>query len=76
MIQHPEYYKPTHNNMIGEDELFGPQHIAHCIDSIRQSLMCMSDISVIVWQWDIHDQVSKPVGNIAHTCRNFDAIRE
>jgi hypothetical protein len=62
--------------MINEDELFGTQHVAHCIDSIRQSLMCMSDISVIMWQWDIHDKISKPVGNVAHICRNFDAIRD
>jgi hypothetical protein len=73
----PDYYHSDHwSEKVKEDELLGPMHLHHCIDSIRQSLMCMSDISVIVWQWDTRDLKAKPVGNIAHTCRNFDAIRE
>ncbi|OQV05015.1 hypothetical protein CLAIMM_09819 [Cladophialophora immunda] len=73
---HPEYYVPHDwSDAIQEDNLLGELHLDHCVDSIRQSLMCMSDVSVIPWQWDTSDSTSKPVGNIVHTCRNFDAIR-
>jgi hypothetical protein len=52
------------------------EHIGHCIDSIRQSLMCSSDISVIVWQWRNETQLVHPHGGIVHTCRNFEKISE
>jgi len=49
-------------------------HVSHCVDAIRQSLMCNADISVNVWQWD--NEISAVVGhsNQAHTCRNFDKL--
>lgn len=55
---------------------YGDWHIRHCVDSIRQSLMCSSDISVIVWQWNSTAKQHFPKGNIAHTCRNFGMIQE
>ena len=54
---------------------FGFPHVGHCIDSIRESIMCMSDISVNVWQWDLVHNLSHSLGNSLHTCRNFDDIR-
>ncbi|TFK38461.1 hypothetical protein BDQ12DRAFT_112969 [Crucibulum laeve] len=52
------------------------EHISHCIDSIRQSLMCAGDVSTIVWQWA--EPLKKAIvrGDVAHTCRNFEKIRE
>ena len=49
--------------------------------------MCHSDISVDVWQWfDVTDETPDPFDelasanfaftNVAHTCRNFDRIRD
>ncbi|KAF5313158.1 hypothetical protein D9619_003703 [Psilocybe cf. subviscida] len=52
------------------------EHVGHCIDAIRQGLMCAADTSVIVWQWDEKQQRTTFRGNVAHTCRNFDAIRD
>ncbi|KAH8813656.1 hypothetical protein DL96DRAFT_1757522, partial [Flagelloscypha sp. PMI_526] len=50
-------------------------HVWHCVDAIRQSLMCNADISVNVWQWD--DRHNKVMGRStqAHQCHNFDKIR-
>ena len=42
----PDYYTPDILEGDTEDRLIGPRHITHCIDAIRQSLMCASDISV------------------------------
>ncbi|KAI9640724.1 hypothetical protein NHQ30_011033 [Ciborinia camelliae] len=50
---------------------------AHCLDIIRQQLMCQVDTGVLgqVW-WD----KSKPQAfvdfNTEHKCKNFDAIRQ
>lgn len=51
-------------------------HIDHCIDSIRQSLMCSADVTPLTWAWDEEDQKLEPVATIMHTCRDFDAVRE
>ncbi|KAF9893744.1 hypothetical protein FE257_009914 [Aspergillus nanangensis] len=58
-----------------EDGRQGMEHLDHCVDSIRQSLMCSSDISVIIWQWHEPSQSVRPHANITHTCRDFEAIR-
>ncbi|KAL0576586.1 hypothetical protein V5O48_005379 [Marasmius crinis-equi] len=50
-------------------------HMDHCVDWLRQSLMCAGDTSVIVWQWDEMEQKNKFQGDIAHTCRNFEKLR-
>ncbi|KAJ7820744.1 hypothetical protein B0H14DRAFT_3472044 [Mycena olivaceomarginata] len=51
-------------------------HLDHCIDWIRQALMCAGDTSVVVWQWDPEQQVTTFQGDVAHTCRNFDKLRD
>jgi hypothetical protein len=51
-------------------------HIDHCIDSIRQSLMCSSDISAISWSWSEDENRAKKDVTTIHTCRDFEAIKE
>ena len=72
----PDHYKSTMPGADGEDELFGYTHIDHCVDSIRQSLMCSADISPLVWQWKEEFQETKIRADIVHTCRDFESIRQ
>lgn len=55
---------------------FNPIHIDHCIDSIRQTLMCSSDITPIPYVWFPQHQQNLPVTSVARTCRDFEALRE
>jgi len=56
--------------------LLGPNHIGHCIDSLRMSLMCNPDLSILPWQWsDKRDQLLIKA-RVPHTCRSFDSIKE
>ncbi|KAF5313157.1 hypothetical protein D9619_003702 [Psilocybe cf. subviscida] len=68
---YPEHYPDMALGQPKADE-----HIGHCIDSIRQSLMCHADTSTIVWQWDEKQQKTTFRGNVAHTCRDFEAIQD
>lgn len=68
----PDYYG-VHGD---EDTLLGPSHIAHCIDAIRQSLMCASDITPYTWQWDEKLQLHANQVKNPHVCRNFDDLRD
>ncbi len=73
---HPEYYKPQNPGPAGEDGLLGPHHIDHCVDAIRQSLMCSVDVSVLVWTWLPERQAHFERATVPHTCRNFEKIQE
>ncbi|KAF2169469.1 hypothetical protein M409DRAFT_20685 [Zasmidium cellare ATCC 36951] len=64
------------------------KHLNHCLNALRQAIMCHSDVSVLVWQWfdpveeyapDPFDELrpfNVPYTNVPHTCRNFDKISE
>lgn len=62
-----QLYPPDH-------ELMGIEHLEHCYDALRQSLMCSADITPLPWQWVEADQEAKEVARVAHTCRDFDAV--
>ncbi|UKZ82917.1 hypothetical protein TrVFT333_010717 [Trichoderma virens FT-333] len=56
-----------------------PWHIGHCLESLRQSIMCHADITPAVWHWDHsvpNPTKNKPWLTVLHTCRDFDQIRE
>jgi hypothetical protein len=49
---------------------------AHCIDSIRLSLQCSADVSLITWKW-LKDYANPwPDFRGKHECRNWDDILE
>ncbi|KAK8036426.1 Cyclochlorotine biosynthesis protein O [Apiospora marii] len=57
----PEYY-PEHRNASSTEDGF--MHIMHCVDALRQSIMCNVDLSIIPFQ----------VGD--HMCRNFEVVQD
>ncbi|KAJ6626875.1 hypothetical protein B0H10DRAFT_1780690 [Mycena sp. CBHHK59/15] len=69
---YPEYYPHTSEGM----SLLNFSHMRHCLSSLRQSIMCASDISTIVWQWSEKSQAAKERSDILHTCRDFTKVQE
>ncbi|KAJ6451914.1 hypothetical protein C8R45DRAFT_848091, partial [Mycena sanguinolenta] len=67
--------KSLHSDYYSE-HLMELAHLDHCVDWIRQSLMCAGDTSVVVWQWDPEQKITTFQGSVAHTCRNFEKLRE
>jgi hypothetical protein len=75
----PDYYKPTTPGTFNghvEDTLLGPRHITHCLNQIRQSIMCHGDITPYVWQWNETLGYNQNMISTPHTCKNFDKIRD
>lgn len=56
------------------DSKIGHQHLDHCIDYLRQVLMCHGDLTPITMGWDEQIDSWKPNFRIKHTCRKFDKI--
>lgn len=70
----PERYKPE-AYMGGKGmSLLSHIHLDHCIDQIRQSLMCNSDLSTNWLFWDEQTQVNTASGSTFHSCRDFDRV--
>ncbi|KAH8585369.1 hypothetical protein B0O99DRAFT_559710 [Bisporella sp. PMI_857] len=65
---YPDYYHSA------ETPMRNRQHVDHCIDEIRLSILCHGDISVITWGWK--DTEATPYANfkVEHECRNWDSI--
>ncbi|KAK5050442.1 hypothetical protein LTR84_003723 [Exophiala bonariae] len=59
-----------------EEPLMDMPHLDHCVDMIRQNLMCSSDITPLPWVWDRTQKKALAVGKVIRTCRNFDMIRQ
>ncbi|UNI22937.1 hypothetical protein JDV02_008781 [Purpureocillium takamizusanense] len=55
---------------------YGRDHLSHCLDALREAVMCASDISVITWKWNSKAQKSLGHGDIVHSCRSFEDIRD
>jgi len=53
---------------------FMRSHLDHCIEIIRQNLMCSADTGIISYDWVSGWEVPFPDFNTYHKCRNFDAI--
>lgn len=59
-----------------DTEIFWP-HIEHCLDTIRQSIMCHADMTPIPEAYTEFkpDGHLEPIFQIEHTCRDFEAIQ-
>ncbi|KAK4494436.1 hypothetical protein PRZ48_014734 [Zasmidium cellare] len=65
---------------IGHEDL-NAEHLNHCINSLRQSIMCHGDISPVVWHWndklkDGREPFNRGFLSVTHTCRDFEKLRQ
>lgn len=70
-----EYYVTDAGYEDQDHGLLSREHMGHCIDQIRQSLMCAVDVTPYTWRW-IEEGQTYLNQYSPHTCRNFDSIRQ
>lgn len=74
-----EYYSAQGLGPFSNDAVILKYHVTHCLDIIRQQLMCTVDVGVLgqVWYEPEGKQLQGFVDfNTVHKCRNFEAIRD
>ncbi|KAG1813508.1 uncharacterized protein BJ212DRAFT_1482419 [Suillus subaureus] len=49
-------------------------HLDHCIEMIRQNIMCRSDVTMLTYDWVEGVEDPFPNFNIPHRCRNFEKV--
>ncbi|KAI3393923.1 hypothetical protein diail_3485 [Diaporthe ilicicola] len=70
-----EYYKKQGTGAFVNDDMIIEKHISHCLDTIRQTLMCTADTGVLGQVWFDHESPTAfPDFNTKHKCKNFDDI--
>ncbi|KAI1003967.1 hypothetical protein K3495_g4243 [Podosphaera aphanis] len=72
-----EYYRGQGKGAFLNDEYIVRHHVSHCLDIIRQQLMCTPDTGLLgqVW-WDRNAPKAFVDFNTEHKCRNYEAIRK
>jgi len=72
---HKDYYAPLGGDTSApKEDLRG--HLDHCIDALRQFVMCQGDIGVFSFNYPFNDGDPWPDYSTPHTCRNFESIRQ
>lgn len=71
-----DYYRENGLGVWVNSETLVKLHIGHCIDDLRQQLMCTSDLGLVPQVW-VNTTTFKtfPYFNNPHKCRNFDLVR-
>ncbi|KAJ3496317.1 hypothetical protein NLG97_g2745 [Lecanicillium saksenae] len=65
-------YKAYWNARNGQFDEIPPEHLIHCWDYLRQSIMCAGDTAL---EWVTEDENLQDSGwGYQHTCKNFEAI--
>lgn len=49
-------------------------HTAHCLDTLRQIIMCRADIGLLTYEWRPKYRKPWPKFDVTHQCRNWDNI--
>ncbi|KAI1074815.1 hypothetical protein F5B20DRAFT_562497 [Whalleya microplaca] len=51
------------------------RHFEHCVDYIRQSIMCQFDTGLVTYDWVLEHQNPTPNSNAMHKCVNWDVVQ-
>ncbi|KAG2365835.1 hypothetical protein BDR07DRAFT_1397842 [Suillus spraguei] len=49
-------------------------HLDHCIEMIRQNIMCNADVTLLTWDWVEGHEIPYPNFNTRHQCRNYEKL--
>ncbi|KAH7153330.1 hypothetical protein EDB81DRAFT_648860 [Dactylonectria macrodidyma] len=71
-----EHYKEMGTHAFENHGIIFQRHVTHCLDTIRQVLMCNVDTAVLGQVWaNPDDPLAFPDFNTRHMCKNYDAVR-
>ncbi|EXJ72558.1 uncharacterized protein A1O5_03704 [Cladophialophora psammophila CBS 110553] len=71
-----EYYQSHSIGEFADGDRIVKLHIGHCLDTLRQALMCSSDTGLLPFVWVGNPPKQFPDFFREHKCRNFEPILE
>src|ERR1700753_4123246 len=73
--KYPELF-PGHGKMLRELPEITERHFEHCVDVIRNRLMCTADTQLVTFRWVEGISGPYPYFNTNHMCRNYEDLLE
>jgi hypothetical protein len=74
---HPAWYNGTHPREAWLDNPATQRiHLDHCVDILRQKLMCDADTGIVTLNWVRGRRTPYPNFNVRHKCRDFAKLLE
>ncbi|KAJ5098958.1 hypothetical protein N7532_005959 [Penicillium argentinense] len=72
-----DYYHTKREGVFANNDYIARRHVSHCLDILRQQLMCTADTGVLGQIW-VYPDNPEPYAdfNSRHRCKNFDEIRQ
>lgn len=72
-----DYYHSLGKGAFKNDDDIVYYHTSHCLDILRQRLMCQPDMGVLgqIW-WNKAKPQAYPDFNTVHQCRDYESIRQ
>ncbi|KAG1724443.1 uncharacterized protein EDB91DRAFT_1062841, partial [Suillus paluster] len=67
-----DHYGPSGNDVHESPEYFRI-HLDHCIELLRQNILCHSDVVTISYDWE-RSGAFPPSFNVRHQCKDFEKI--
>lgn len=74
MYTYQDYYGANDYDMIAESPKERREHKDHCIETLRQRLMCNPDLNVYTYHWKSTYDVPHAHLFTRHRCINWDAF--
>ena len=75
-----DYYKAKGHGAFSNEMYILKLHVTHCLDILRQQLMCVADVGVLGQVWYQVEGEDHPTPftdfNTKHRCRDYEAIRK
>ncbi|KAK5120448.1 hypothetical protein LTR85_006387 [Meristemomyces frigidus] len=71
---HPGYYDEHEGSFAGASPRVIEGHLEHCVETLRQTLMCHGDMSLLTYNWVEGRAMPYPNFNTIHTCKNWDKL--
>ncbi|KAG1875222.1 hypothetical protein C8R48DRAFT_769235 [Suillus tomentosus] len=68
-----DYYTATDSDFVQSPDRWRI-HLDHCVEMIRQVIMCHSDVTMVTYDWVEGLDVPYPNFNIPHQCRDLEKI--
>ncbi|KAF2823559.1 hypothetical protein CC86DRAFT_299218, partial [Ophiobolus disseminans] len=71
---HRDYFPEVTRKIKDIPEMY-ERHYEHCVDYIRQSIMCQFDTGLVTYDWVLDHQQPTPNSNAIHKCVDWDALQ-
>ncbi|WPH02707.1 Hypothetical protein R9X50_00557500 [Acrodontium crateriforme] len=69
-----DYYDKHEGSFAGASEKIVHGHLEHCVEILRQTLMCHGDTSLLTYNWVKGREMPYPNFNTLHVCKDWDAL--